>query len=188
MERNDAIALLNKHLSNKNLVKHCVAAESAMENFAKILNEDEKRWALAGLLHDLDYDYTKDNFAKHGKMSGEILRKEGFDDTEILDAIVMHSGNIPATSEMGKALYAIDPATGLVTAGVFMSPEKNIHKMGVDFLIKRFKEKRFAAGANRDAIMTATENFGITLEQFLEIVLNGMRERSEEIGLGKKVS
>ncbi|HRZ78511.1 MAG TPA: HDIG domain-containing protein [bacterium] len=187
MERNDALALLEKHLTNKNLIKHCIATEAAMENFAAVLGRDRKRWALAGLLHDLDYDYTKDNFARHGKMSGEMLKKEGFDDPEILDAIVMHSGNIPATSEMGKALYAVDPSTGLVTAGVFMSPEKNIHKMGVDFLIKRFKEKRFAAGANRDQIMTATDNFGLSLEQFLEIVLSGMRERSEEIGLGKKV-
>lgn len=186
MDRISALELLDRHLSNKNLVKHCIAVEAAMENFAKILGEDYKKWGIAGLLHDLDYDYTKENFARHGKMSGEMLRKEGFNDEEILDAIVMHSGNIPATSKMGKALYAVDPSTGLVTAGVFMSPEKNINKMGVDFLMKRFKEKRFAAGANRDAIMTATENFGITLEQFLEIVLNGMREKSEEIGLGKK--
>ncbi|HSW60103.1 MAG TPA: HD domain-containing protein [bacterium] len=184
MERNTAMALLEKHLTNKNLIKHCIATEAAMGLFARHLGEDESRWALAGLLHDLDYDYTKDNFSRHGKMSGEILKKEGFDDTEILDAIVMHSGNVPATSRMGKALYAVDPSTGLVTAGVFMSPEKNINKMGVDFLIKRFKEKRFAAGANREQIMTATENFGIPLEQFLEIVLNGMRSRSSEIGLG----
>lgn len=184
MERTAALELLNKHLSNKNLVKHCIATESAMRNFAKILGEDEERWALAGLLHDLDYDHTKDNFAKHGFMSAELLRKEGFSDVEILDAIVMHSGNIPVTSKMGKALYAIDPATGLVTAGVFMSPDRNINKMGVDFLMKRFKEKRFAAGANRDQIMTATENFNISLEQFLEIVLNGMKDKSSEIGLG----
>lgn len=183
MERDQALELLKSHLTNKNLVKHCIATESSMELFAKHLGEDEKRWALAGLLHDLDYDYTKDNFSQHGRMSGEILRKEGFTDTEILDAIVMHSGNVPATSKMGKALYAVDPATGLVTAGVFMHPDKNINKMEIDFLMKRFKEKRFAAGANREQIMTATENFGIPLEQFLEIVLNGMRQRASEIGL-----
>jgi uncharacterized protein len=184
VDRFVAMALLEKHLSNKNLIKHCIATETAMGFFARHLGEDETRWSLAGLLHDLDYDYTKDDFSKHGKMSGEILRKEGFDDTEILDAIVMHSGNVPATSEMGKALYAVDPATGLVTAGVFMSPEKNIHKMSVDFLMKRFREKRFAAGANREQILTATENFNVTLEQFLEIVLNAMRSKSSEIGLG----
>ena len=183
MERKVALELLKTHLKNKNLVKHCIATEAAMENFAKFLGEDEKRWALAGLLHDLDYEYTKDDFPKHGVITVEMLEKEGFDDREILNAIVMHTGNVPATTKMGKALYAIDPATGLVTAGVFMSPEKSIHKMGVDFLMKRFKEKRFAAGANREQMITATENFSVPLEQFLDIVLKGMRERSEELGL-----
>ncbi|HQO91562.1 MAG TPA: HDIG domain-containing protein, partial [bacterium] len=75
MERNVALALLEKHLTNKNLVKHCIATEAAMGFFARHLGEDETRWSLAGLLHDLDYDYTKDDFSKHGKMSGEILRK-----------------------------------------------------------------------------------------------------------------
>ncbi len=183
VKRSEALELLKKHLKNKNLVKHCIATESAMENFAKFLGEDEKRWALAGLLHDLDYEYTKDDFSKHGQITVDMLKKEGFEDKEILDAIVMHTGNVPATTKMGQALYAIDPATGLVTAGVFMSPEKSILKMDVSFLMKRFKEKRFAAGANREQMITATENFGVDLEQFLDIVLKGMREKVEELGL-----
>jgi uncharacterized protein len=183
VERKIATELLEKHLNNRNLIKHCIATEAAMENFAGYLGEDEKRWALAGLLHDLDYEYTKDDFSKHGLITVEMLKKEGFEDKEILDAIVMHTGNVPATTKMGQALYAIDPATGLVTAGVFMSPEKSVQKMEVDFLMKRFKEKRFAAGANRDQMITATENFGVSLEQFLDIVLKGMRKRSEELGL-----
>ena len=186
MNRNEALELLSRHLPNKNLIKHSIAVEAGMRKMAEFLGEkDVERWAMSGLLHDLDYEETKDNFSKHGLVTGEILRKEGFDDTEILDAIVMHSGNIPATTAMGKALYAVDPTTGFLTACVLMSPNKNIHFLDMGFMMKRFKEKRFAAGANRDQIASATENFPLSLEDFITIVHEGMKESSEELGLGK---
>ena len=186
MNREDALKLLELHLPNKNLIKHSIAVEAGMRKMAEFLGEkDVERWAMSGLLHDLDYEETKDDFPKHGLVTGEILRKEGFDDTEILDAIVMHSGNIPATTAMGKALYAVDPTTGFLTACVLMSPTKNIHFLDMGFMMKRFKEKRFAAGANRDQIASATENFPLTLEDFITIVHEGMKEYSVELGLGK---
>lgn len=186
MERTDALKLLEQYLPNRNLIKHSIAVEAGMRKMAQFLGEkEEERWAMSGLLHDLDYEKTKGDFPKHGLVTGEILRKEGFDDSEILDAIVMHSGNIPATTDMGKALYAVDPATGFITACVLMSPMKNIHFLDIGFMMKRFKEKRFAAGANRDQIASATENFPLTLEDFITIVLEGMKESSEELGLGK---
>lgn len=185
MNREKAMELLAQHLPNKNLIKHSVAVEAGMRKMAQFLGEDEERWAMSGLLHDLDYEETKENFPKHGLVTGEILRKEGFDDQEIMDAIVMHSGNIPATTAMGKALYAVDPTTGFLTACVLMSPAKNIHFLDMGFLMKRFKEKRFAAGANRDQIASAASNFPLSLEDFVTIVLEGMKECSEELGLGK---
>lgn len=111
MNRDEALELLAQHLPNKNLIKHSIAVEAGMRKMAQFLGEkDEERWAMSGLLHDLDYEETKDDFPKHGLLTGEILKKLGFDDQEILDAIVMHSGNVPATTNMGKALYAVDPA------------------------------------------------------------------------------
>ena len=184
MNRTEAIKLLEEHLPNKNLIKHSIAVEAGMRKMAQFLGEDEERWAMSGLLHDLDYEKTKDDFPKHGILTGEILREKGFDDTEILDAIVMHSGNVPATTDMGKALYAVDPTTGFITACVLMSPTKNIHFLDMGFMMKRFKEKRFAAGANRDQIASATASFPLTLEDFITIVLEGMKEHSEELGLG----
>ena len=186
MNRDEALELLAQHLPNKNLIKHSIAVEAGMRKMAQFLGEkDEERWAMSGLLHDLDYEETKDDFPKHGLLTGEILKKLGFDDNEILDAIVMHSGNVPATTNMGKALYAVDPTTGFITACVLMSPTKNIHFLDMGFVMKRFKEKRFAAGANRDQIATATENFPLSLEDFITIVLEGMKESSVELGLGK---
>ena len=184
MERKDAIELLKANLKNKNLVKHCIATEGAMAVFADKLNEDRQRWAMAGLLHDLDYEFTKDDFSKHGFMTCEMLEKEGFEDSGILDAIKMHTGNIAATTDMGKAIYAVDPATGFITACVLMAPHKNIFKLDMEFMLKRFKEKRFAAGASREQMRTATENFNMSLEEFLQIVLDGMKEKHEELGLG----
>ncbi|MBP5406958.1 HD domain-containing protein [bacterium] len=186
MNRMEAVKLLEEHLPNKNLIKHSIAVEAGMRKMAQFLGEkEEERWAMSGLLHDLDYEKTKDDFPKHGFLTGEILRRHGFDDTEILDAIVMHSGNVPATTDMGKALYAVDPTTGFITACVLMSPTKNIHFLDMGFMMKRFKEKRFAAGANRDQIASATVNFPLSLEDFITIVLEGMKENSEELGLGK---
>ena len=185
MNRTEAIKLLEEHLPNKNLIKHSIAVEAGMRKMAEFLGEkDVERWAMSGLLHDLDYEKTKYDFPKHGILTGEILREKGFDDTEILDAIVMHSGNVPATTDMGKALYAVDPTTGFITACVLMSPTKNIHFLDMGFMMKRFKEKRFAAGANRKQIASATDNFPLTLEDFITIVLEGMKEHSEELGLG----
>ena len=185
MERNDAIELLKKNLKNKNLIKHCIATEGAMAVFADKINADRNRWGMAGLLHDLDYEFTKDDFSKHGFMTCEMLEKEGFNEPEILDAIKMHSGNVEATTDMGKAIYAVDPATGFITACVLMAPHKNIFQLDMGFMMKRFKEKRFAAGADRDQMKTATENFNMSLEEFLQIVLDGMKEKHEELGLGK---
>lgn len=184
MERKDAIVLLKANLKNKNLVKHCIATEGAMEVFADKFGEDRQRWAIAGLLHDLDYEFTKDDFLKHGIKTCEMLEKEGFEDSEILEAIKMHTGNVEATTNMGKAIYAVDPATGFITACVLMAPHKNIFKLDMKFMLKRFKEKRFAAGASREQMRTATENFDLTLEQFLNIVLDGMKGKHEELGLG----
>ncbi len=154
-----------------------------MRAMAVRLGGDPERWALAGLLHDLDYDKTKDDFPRHGTVTGEILRGLGFDDEELLHAILEHSGNVPPESTMGRALYCADPATGFVVACTLMHPSKRVAEVPVEFMMKRFSEKRFAQGANRDQMRMTEMWFHITVPDLLCLVRDGMAVRSREIGL-----
>jgi putative nucleotidyltransferase with HDIG domain len=181
MTRDDALALIKKHVSNKNLIKHMLATEAVMKRLAKALGEDETSWALAGLLHDLDYDQTVNDFSRHGILSAEILRSEGISES-VLHAIQSHPGHFPRESLMDKALYAADPITGLIVAAALMHPTKKLRNVDVDFVERRFKEKRFAAGADREQIKTC-ELLSIPLNRFIRLSLEAMQSIDRELGL-----
>jgi putative nucleotidyltransferase with HDIG domain len=181
MTREEAVALVKQKVSNRNLIKHMLATEACMAELAERLEEDREQWALAGLLHDLDYDLTKDDFPRHGFETVEMLKDTGLPE-EILQAIVSHTGHVERKSVMDKALYAIDPATGLIVAAALMHPDKKLASLDVDFVLRRFKEKRFAAGANRDQIKTCSE-LGLELDDFIGLCLKGMQSISDELGL-----
>ncbi|HDH57439.1 MAG TPA: HD domain-containing protein, partial [Bacteroidetes bacterium] len=136
---------------------------------------------LAGLLHDLDYAETVDDFERHGFRTAEILSEEDLPE-EILNAIRSHPGHLPRETLIEKALYAVDPLTGLIVAAALMHPEKKLAALDVDFVLRRFKEKRFAAGADRDQIRSSSE-FGLELEEFLDLGLKGMCQVADELGL-----
>jgi len=181
MNREEALELVKKNVSNKNLIKHMLAAEVCMKEMAEHLNMDKEKWALAGLLHDLDYDKTKDDFPRHGFETVEMLEGKGLPE-DVLQAILSHTGSVERKSIMDKALYAVDPLTGLIVAAALMHPSKKLGNLDVDFIMRRFKEKRFAAGANREQIKTCSE-LGLELEEFIRICLAGMQSISEELGL-----
>lgn len=180
MKREEALELLKTHLSNKNLINHCLACEAIMRRLARHFGQDEETWGLAGLLHDLDYDYTKDKPEEHGFRSVEILGDSV--SQEIKDAILAHCGKKVPETLMEKALYAVDPTSGFIVAAALIRPEKKLAFVDVPFLLNRFKEKGFAKGANRDQ-MKSCENIGLTLEEFYSLALEAMKEISEQIGL-----
>jgi len=180
MTREEALTLLKQHLKNRNLQKHCLAVEAAMAHFADYFHEDEEMWALAGLLHDLDYESTVNNFARHGKDSVELLKDKGLDE-KILYAIEAHPGHLERKSNMDKVLYAVDSLTGLIIAATLMHPDKKISSLDTNFVMRRFKEKRFAAGANREQIKSC-EEFGISLEDFIDHTLHAMAGIEKELG------
>ncbi|MBN1621630.1 MAG: HDIG domain-containing protein [Endomicrobiales bacterium] len=181
MDRNSAFDLLKSHISNKNLIKHSLAVESCMRKLSEKFNEDRNMWGLAGLLHDLDYEITKDDFSNHGFKTSEILGTHNVP-SEILDAIKSHPGHTERKDNMSKVLYALDPLTGLIVASVLMHPQKAIKAVDAEFIIKRFREKRFAAGANRQQIESCRE-FGMALEDFIKVCLEAMGEINNELGL-----
>jgi putative nucleotidyltransferase with HDIG domain len=184
MEREEALNLLKENLKNQNLIKHSLAVEAGMRALAKHFNEDEEKWATAGLLHDIDYEKTKGDPNLHSKVGSQILREMGFDQ-EICEAILTHNeahGILPL-SRMAKALFCLDPLTGLIVAATLVLPSKKLKDLKVENVLNRFKEKSFAKGANREIIKKCEEYLGLPLEKFIEITLKAMQEISDQLGL-----
>ena len=152
-----------------------------MRTLAQRLGEDEEIWALAGLLHDIDYEETSADPARHGLEGAQFLEKMGLAEP-LVRAVKVHSGHLPPLSKLDWALFATDPLTGLIVASALMHPEKKLNALDVDFIVRRFKEKRFAAGANREQI-AACKNLGLQLEEFMEICLEGMQGVAQDLGL-----
>ncbi len=182
MTRDEAIKLVRKYVKKENLVKHMLAAGACMREFAEKFGEDPDRWEIAGILHDLDYEETYDKPDLHAIRTVEMLKSMGFDDEEILNAILAHAWKKDRETLMEKVLYAVDPTTGFIVACALMHPSKSLQGLSLKFMKKRFKEKRFAAGADRNQIRTC-EEFGLSLDEFLETCLEGMKKISNELGL-----
>jgi putative nucleotidyltransferase with HDIG domain len=181
MERSEALALMRQHIQTVNLQKHVLAVEAVMRSLARHLGEDETSWGLAGLLHDLDFEYTKESPERHTMQTLEIL--DSYDlPPEILHAIQAHAGHVPLESTMDKAIYCADPVTGFVVACALMHPTKKLANVDVAFMMNRFKEKRFAAGASREQ-MASCDSLGLSLEEFLALSCAAMEEISGELGL-----
>lgn len=183
LTRDEAYELMRKNVTNKNLQKHCLACEVVMEALAKHFDQDQKTWGLAGLLHDIDYEETKDDPNRHSLMGAEMLEEMGLAE-EIIYAVKVHNPahGLPRKSLLDKALYATDPVTGLIVAGALIRPEKSLSAIDVPFLVNRFGEKSFARGANREQISSCTE-IGLELEDFLAISLQAMQGIGKELGL-----
>jgi len=183
MERKAGFDLLQQYIKKEHLVKHMLSVEACMKAIAKEFGENEEDFGLAGLLHDIDYELTNETPEKHGLVGGEILEKQGVS-KEIIQAIKAHShfSKEIRDSKMTKALFAIDPLSGLLIASALMTPDKKLASISTPFVLKRFKEKRFAAGANRDQIKTC-EEWGIPLDKLIEISIGAMQGISGDLGL-----
>ena len=183
MTREEAVKLVKEKIKNENLVKHCLAVEICMRTLAKHFEENEEKWGLAGLLHDIDYEETKDNPEKHSLIGAEILEKMDLD-KEICEAVKTHNEmhGIAPESKMAKALYSVDPLTGLIVASALVLPEKKLANLTPENVLNRFKEKAFAKGANRETIKKC-EDINLTLEEFVKIGLEAMQGIAKELGL-----
>ncbi len=181
--REQAYSELRKHVENKNLIKHMLSVEAVMRGLADHLGEDADIWGLTGLLHDIDYDKTKDNPELHSLKAAELLSEMGYPE-DMVYAVKVHNyyHGLPRVSTLDKALYAADPVSGLVVAGALVRPDKKLASVDADYLLKKFGEKAFARGADRDQIRTCSE-IGLELEEFLSIALKSMQEIADEIEL-----
>jgi putative nucleotidyltransferase with HDIG domain len=187
LTRNQAIEILNNHLKNKNLFRHCLAVEAAMKGLARYFNENEEKWGLVGLLHDGDWEETRNNPKEHTLKLLEWIKEKGENDQEVINTILSHNfenNNFrqPKT-KMEWALYTCDDLTGLIVAVALITPEKKLSSVSVKSILKKFSSPSFAAGVNRNQIKLCEEKLGIKLEKFVEIVLMSMLSISKELGL-----
>ncbi len=188
INRENAIELLKKYNSDESDFNHFLESEAIMKELAKKLGEDEEKWAMLGLLHDVDWGIMKNNSTEHLTKAPEILKDVGFDE-EFINNIVSHGCGFECAGLKNKkrgkreeyALAASETLTGLIHAYALMRGKK-ISDMEVAGLKKKFKDKRFAAAISRDIIKEA-ENLGIPLDEFLSIGISGMKKIKDEIGL-----
>lgn len=184
MTRDDALRLLRQHVKNENMIKHCLASEAVLGALAERLGADRERWALAGLLHDLDVEITAANPQIHGLKTVEILEGLGVE-AEICDAIRMHNEQAhfqKRSSVFHHALAAGETITGLIVATALVYPDKKLASVKVKSVVKRMKEKAFARAVDRDVIREC-EEIGIPLNEFADLSLKAMRSISDGLGL-----
>jgi len=179
--REQAIQLMEQHIRNKNLRKHCLAMEAVLRRLAERVGDDEELWGLAGLLHDVDYEITEGNPDTHAAVGAEMLQEADVDE-RIVHAVLGHNDKAPRESPLDKAVYAADPLTGLIVAAALVSPEKRLSAIDTQFVLNRFKEKLFAKGANREAMKSCCE-LGLPLDEFVSIGLGAMQGISQQLGL-----
>lgn len=188
MERNAAFAIVNEYVKNPNLVKHMLAVEAAMRFYAQKFNQDENSWAVAGLLHDFDWEIHP-TLEEH-PLAGESILKSKSVPPEIIRSVLSHADhtNIPRETLMEKALYACDEVTGLITAVALVRPSRSLYDLTASSVKKKWKDRAFAAGANREEIEKAAREFGIELWQHVDNVIVAMREIASELGLEGNLS
>lgn len=161
-----------------------LATAAIMEGLARRFGQDEEKWYLTGLLHDIDYEETKDDPDRHSLLAGEMLEEMGFEE-DLVHAVKAHNDHegITRDSLLDQALYATDPLSGLITATAYVRPSRTLAEVKVKSIKKKFKDKSFARGANREQIKTC-EEFGLPLQEFFEIALKEMQKIAASLGLG----
>ena len=181
--RDEAIALLRQYNQNEALIRHALAVEAVMRYCARKRGDDMEKWGVVGLVHDLDYEQFPD---RHCHKSGEILREHGWPE-EYIRAVLSHGWgictDIEPKTDLEKTLYAIDELTGLVAATALVRPSKSVLDMEPKSVKKKWKEKSFAAGVNREVIEKGAAMLGADLNELIGDAISGMREVAGEIGL-----
>lgn len=185
--RDQAYNLLTDNVQNENLIRHCVAVEVTMRALANYFQENEESWGIAGLLHDADWEATRDTPEIHANKVVEWLEDMDLGDDDITGAILahnhFHNGHQPPESMMEWALYCCDELTGLIVASTLVTPDKKLASLEIENVVSKYGSKSFAAAVDREQIGLCEDKLGITLEDFIGIVLEAMKSQSEALGL-----
>ncbi len=182
-ERESALTLLKEYVRSEHLLRHAFAVEAVMRRFAEVFNEDQQIWGIAGLLHDIDYEMYPD---EHCSKARQILESRGFPE-EFIRAVQSHGykfvNDIRPETTMEKTLYAIDELTGLIAACALLRPSKSVLDLEVSSVKKKWGQKAFAAGVNRQTIEEGAAMLGMELNELIGHAIEGMRSAADETGL-----
>ena len=183
MTREEVLDSIKANVENENLIKHMLATEAIMRVLARRLGEDEEEWGLTGLLHDIDMELTGGDMATHSKLGADLTRELGASEA-MAHAILCHNKahGIPLETKLDKALFCVDPLTGLIIAAALVRPDKKLAGLEAESVIKKFKEKSFAARVNRQQISQCSE-IGLELDEFTELGLVAMKRIAADLGL-----
>ncbi len=175
MDRDSALAIVREYVKGENLINHMLAVEAAMRFYAEILGQDVELWGITGLLHDFDWEIHP-SLEEHPAAGAPILREKGVPE-EIVLAILSHgtAGNVPRDTLLRKALFACDEITGLITAVALVRPSRSLYDLTSSSVKKKWKDRAFAAGANREEISQAAADFGVDLWEHVDQVIIAMR-------------
>ena len=183
MTRDEAYNIVQEYVKNENLIRHMLSVEAAMRFYAEKYGEDVEMWGMSGLLHDFDWEIHP-TLEQHPQDGVPILRERGVPQ-EIVRSIQSHAEHtgVPRQTLMEKALYACDEITGLIVAVALVRPSKSLHDLKIKSVKKKWKDRSFAAGANREEISGAAEEFGVPLWEHVDNVIQAMRGIAPQLGL-----
>lgn len=181
--REEAWQLLNEYNKTDSLLKHALAVEGVMRHFAAKYGEDEEKWGIIGLIHDLDYEMYPE---EHCKKTEEILRAKGWPE-DYIRAVLSHGyglvNDVEPIEPVEKVLYTIDELTGLITAAAYMRPSKSVNDMEVKSVMKKFKSPAFAAGVDRSVILDGCDRLGMDIKDVVQECILGMRKVAPALGM-----
>ena len=182
MTRQEALDSIRINIENQNMIKHMLATEAIMRALARKLGEDEEEWGLTGLLHDIDLELVEDDPDSHSKLGADIAQDLGASEV-MAHAILCHNEahGIPRETKLDKALFCTDPLSGLITAAALVHPDK-LKGLTAKSVMKRFREKRFAAGVNREQLALCQE-IGLELDEFITLGIEAMKVIAPELEL-----
>ena len=183
MNREDALGSIETNVENVNLTRHMLATEAIMQALARRFGEDEAEWGLTCLLHDIDVELTGGDMSTHSKLGADLAREMGASEA-MAHAILCHNEahGVSRETRLDKALFCADPMTGLITAAALVRPDRKLAGVEAKSFRKRFREKGFAVGANREQVATCSE-LGLELDEFIALSLEAMKGIARELGL-----
>lgn len=188
MTRDEAYKLLTDHVKSENLVRHCLAVEASMRALARYFQANEDSWGMAGLLHDADWETTRETPERHTMDLMDWLEDFDLEDDDSIKQAILahnhfHNGHNPPTSQMEWSLFCCDELTGLIVATALVQPTKKLADVSAESVMNKFRQSGFAAGVDRDQVSLCDDKLGISLEEFVGIILEAMQGVSDQLGL-----
>ncbi|WP_286846095.1 MULTISPECIES: HDIG domain-containing metalloprotein [Aminobacterium] len=187
VSREEAMNVLREYNKDESHIKHALAVEAAMRHFARKADNDMEKWGVVGLLHDIDWERTQDTPERHTHEGALWLEAKGYPE-DIVRAVKAHGwgmvSDVKPVSLMEKTLYAVDELTGLVIAAALVRPSKSLQDLTVKSVKKKWKDKAFARGVNRDVILKGAEMLDVAIDELIDGVIRALQPIEEELGLG----